>query len=314
LTLFSIQHYNNSLIYSIDGFVVYSQIKQISNPLHANFLLYSSGYCIENILFYQVITGLTGPQGAQGRQGETGQQGPKGETGQQGQKGETGIGIGIPPGGASGQVLVKKSMNDYDTIWSSRNDKCDYLESILEILVNTVKHLECRYDLLNKNKFIKFNPEFLTYSTLLRSYMNLIAVFDGGNADSDFCYGPLLDCGQGVEEFTDFVILIINAGYSKAYNFSSREASIQYLEHIYPDDCENDIILDGGNSASVFSLGPSIDCGNVRTDELILDGGRSSQLFEEYHPYIILDGGESKALNINSQKLDLGNSENIICN
>lgn len=73
--------------------------------------------------------GPTGPQGepgAQGEKGDTGPQGEKGEKGDPGVKGEQGTagqkgdpGEGIPTGGASGQVLTKKSDADYDTEWTT---------------------------------------------------------------------------------------------------------------------------------------------------------------------------------------------------
>lgn len=85
--------------------------------------------------------GSPGPQGPSGPQGEKGVQGEKGDTGPQGEKGDTGAkgekgdpgakgeqgpagqkgdpGEGIPTGGASGQVLIKKSDADYDAEWTT---------------------------------------------------------------------------------------------------------------------------------------------------------------------------------------------------
>ena len=67
--------------------------------------------------------GLIGPQGAQGEQGPQGIQGEKGDTGAQGPKGDTGAtgapGAGVATGGTTGQVLVKASNANYDTIWVS---------------------------------------------------------------------------------------------------------------------------------------------------------------------------------------------------
>lgn len=87
------------------------------------------------------ITGPQGEQGVQGPKGDTGPQGEKGDTGPQGEKGDTGAqgekgdpgakgeqgpagqkgdpGEGIPTGGTSGQVLIKKSDADYDTEWTT---------------------------------------------------------------------------------------------------------------------------------------------------------------------------------------------------
>lgn len=65
--------------------------------------------------------GPQGPQGVQGIQGPAGPQGLQGETGPAGPQGERGLpgadGIGIPPGGSSGQVLAKASASDYSTEW-----------------------------------------------------------------------------------------------------------------------------------------------------------------------------------------------------
>ena len=69
-------------------------------------------------------TGPAGPQGIQGPAGETGPAGPAGERGPQGAQGPAGpageqgpAGPGIAYGGATGQVLAKKSNANFDTEW-----------------------------------------------------------------------------------------------------------------------------------------------------------------------------------------------------
>lgn len=83
-------------------------------------------------------TGPAGPQGPQGIQGEAGPAGPQGEQGPQGEAGPTGpagpagaqgpqglqgepgpAGVGVPAGGATGQVLTKASAGDHDTQWTT---------------------------------------------------------------------------------------------------------------------------------------------------------------------------------------------------
>jgi hypothetical protein len=93
--------------------------------------------------------------------------------------------------------------------------------------------------------------------------LNLIAVFDCGNSTTEYSHSPIIDCGEGVEQFTDMVVIRINGGYSKSINFLDREDSIQYLESIYPEDNEQDLILDGGYSYTDYSICPLINCGNV---------------------------------------------------
>lgn len=77
--------------------------------------------------------GPQGPEGPHGPKGDTGQQGEKGDTGEPGPRGPQGIqgeqglqglkgepgepGIGLPPGGAKGQTIIKNSDEDYDTTW-----------------------------------------------------------------------------------------------------------------------------------------------------------------------------------------------------
>ena len=68
--------------------------------------------------------GGAGPQGPQGNAGPVGATGPAGAQGVQGVKGDKGdtgatgpAGLGVPAGGASGQVLAKKSAADNDTQW-----------------------------------------------------------------------------------------------------------------------------------------------------------------------------------------------------
>lgn len=70
-------------------------------------------------------TGPMGPQGDVGPGGPEGPAGPKGakgdpgDKGDKGDKGDTGpAGPGVPPGGAEGQVLKKRSDDDYDTYWA----------------------------------------------------------------------------------------------------------------------------------------------------------------------------------------------------
>jgi hypothetical protein len=63
-------------------------------------------------------TGDQGAQGIQGIQGETGAQGTQGIQGIPGNDGQDGAdGLGVPTGGASGQVLAKASNADNDTEW-----------------------------------------------------------------------------------------------------------------------------------------------------------------------------------------------------
>lgn len=59
--------------------------------------------------------GATGPQGSTGATGSTGPQGTTGATGSQGPQGTAGV--GVPAGGASGQILAKNTATDYDTGW-----------------------------------------------------------------------------------------------------------------------------------------------------------------------------------------------------
>lgn len=56
-------------------------------------------------------TTFTAPKGEQGEQGEQGRQGVQGQNG-----------IGIPQGGATGQILIKASEMNYDTMWKDIND------------------------------------------------------------------------------------------------------------------------------------------------------------------------------------------------
>lgn len=57
-------------------------------------------------------------KGDKGDKGDQGVQGVKGDQGIQGVKGDTGSpGVGVPAGGATGQVLAKKSATNYDSEW-----------------------------------------------------------------------------------------------------------------------------------------------------------------------------------------------------
>lgn len=60
-----------------------------------------------NTTYWAVMT-LQGQQGAQGDQGDQGEQGPRG--------------YGVSPGGTTGQVLIKNSDDDYDTVWQDPSE------------------------------------------------------------------------------------------------------------------------------------------------------------------------------------------------
>jgi hypothetical protein len=71
----------------------------------------------------QGVAGPTGAAGATGAQGPQGNPGPQGAQGPQGPAGPTGAdgapGVGVPPGGATNQALVKSSNSDYSTTWAT---------------------------------------------------------------------------------------------------------------------------------------------------------------------------------------------------
>lgn len=73
---------------------------------------------------YVAVSGLTTVIGdavdIRGATGATGATGPAGANGADGAPGATGpAGPGVPPGGTTGQVLVKLSNADYDTAWAT---------------------------------------------------------------------------------------------------------------------------------------------------------------------------------------------------
>ena len=57
--------------------------------------------------------GVPGPQGPAGSPGATGPQGPQGDPGEPG--------VGVPSGGLEGQILLKASDTDYDTVWADNS-------------------------------------------------------------------------------------------------------------------------------------------------------------------------------------------------
>ena len=64
---------------------------------------------------------LTGDKGETGATGDTGPQGIQGDTGATGS-----AGVGVPAGGATGQVLNKTSNTDYDTAWVDSSSLSSY--------------------------------------------------------------------------------------------------------------------------------------------------------------------------------------------
>ena len=104
--------------------------------MNGDFVNYKDGRSVNDVLEYllthgggggvgpQGPPGPKGPPGPQGPKGDTGPRGPQGDTGSQGPQGDTGpqgpkgdAGVGVPAGGTTGQVLAKKSNNDYDSEW-----------------------------------------------------------------------------------------------------------------------------------------------------------------------------------------------------
>ena len=73
--------------------------------------------------------GDTGPAGPQGEQGVPGPEGPAGETGPQGKPG-----AGVPAGGKTNQVLMKKSDADYETCWGDAEGGSSGGGNILKIV------------------------------------------------------------------------------------------------------------------------------------------------------------------------------------
>jgi hypothetical protein len=111
-TVFAIQYDGQCVTYYVDGFSVYETAVELGVPLYANFLLYNSGYSIENIHFDPLLKGLDGVKGDTGTQGDTGYTGATGSTGSTGA-----AGVGVPSGGRHCQVLIKASCKDHDTKW-----------------------------------------------------------------------------------------------------------------------------------------------------------------------------------------------------
>ena len=86
--------------------------------------------------------GPAGERGPQGLQGEPGPAGPKGDTGPAGPKGDTGPagkigpqGPGVAAGGTKGQVLAKKSSENFDTEWV---DPCPYWIGDILVTMNKI--------------------------------------------------------------------------------------------------------------------------------------------------------------------------------
>ena len=88
----------------------------------------------------QGVPGASGASGAPGVQGATGPSGPSGPigaTGPAGTAGATGAtgaaGVGVPAGGATGQLLAKASGTDFDTTWVATGGSPAIATSILQI-------------------------------------------------------------------------------------------------------------------------------------------------------------------------------------
>jgi hypothetical protein len=67
-----------------------------------------------------IITGtLSGSVGVPGPQGPAGSPGSQGPAGPQGEPGVPGV--GVPAGGTEGQIIIKASATDYDTVWADNS-------------------------------------------------------------------------------------------------------------------------------------------------------------------------------------------------
>lgn len=92
-----------------------------------------------------VTNGVDGTNGADGADGAKGDPGPKGDKGDKGDTGAKGAdGLGVPAGGTTGQVLMKKTNADNDTEWSnvSSPTKVSDLDNDAGYITKSVNNLD----------------------------------------------------------------------------------------------------------------------------------------------------------------------------
>lgn len=84
------------------------------NNLDASDIVVSNGESLNELYQSGALRGADGRDGVDGRNGTNGTNGQDGQDGQDG--------VGVPAGGTTGQVLVKRSNADYDTQWVDPTD------------------------------------------------------------------------------------------------------------------------------------------------------------------------------------------------
>jgi hypothetical protein len=321
-TVFSIQYNGMAMSYFIDGFLVYSKDEIIINPLHANFALYDSYTVINNICFFPMHLGPTGPKGLRGEtglegsvgptgpkglRGETGIQGPSGHTGPKGLRGETGI---EGPTGATGRVgqRGKRGLEGPTGSMGVRGDKGDPGIGIAsggcpdEILV---KASRVNYDTTWKDIGQLIKPDIYLQDAVL----SLINKMRG-----------VLQVLSSIDKSCDSDDDSIGDPYSEL---------IEYISDDGDSKCDDDLLfrleIDGGFAYTDYSIGPAIDCGPyacyvVGMPLIIFDAGNclydiddsDSESYEEPDEPIVIDGGFSEIL-YNYSVIDCGTSvENCI--
>lgn len=102
--------------------------------------------------------GAKGEKGDKGEQGLQGPQGPKGDPGEQGPQGPDGI--GVPPGGVTGQVLRKKSDADNDTMWD--NDSTNKIKNYVSAKGKEIQTLTTQFQEVKLDTIAVGNGNLLT--------------------------------------------------------------------------------------------------------------------------------------------------------
>lgn len=241
--------------------------------------------------------GPQGPQGIQGIQGDTGPQGPIGPDGPQGPQGIQGIqgpqgdpgadGVGIPVGGATGQVLIKASATDYDTEWNTPAGAGDVIGPVSAV-----------------------DSNFASFDGTTGK-----AIKDSGVSPADFATAAQGTLANTAVQPGDAVSVLINdAGYlDNAGAFATAAQGALAESALQPLDNVSDLVNDAGyttNDGDVVGPASAVDNNlaafDTTTGKLIQDSGVSPASFATAAQGGLADSAVQPGDNISTLTNDAG--------
>jgi hypothetical protein len=259
-----------------------------------------------------------------------------------------GGGVGIPGGGEPYQILMKKSLNDYDTKWvfpealinTCKQDEIEYavgsLISNMKEVIQTIRELEYRQELITDIIVPKSSATKYPGDRGILSYRTRERFRNGTPFKINISKPRRKNSDKSV--FTSSTVDTRRTPVQEVAWSDVDSDEIQTTVETEDSYIDITIVFDGGNSTSTFMAGPVFDLGNsgvndlalgMNTISIIFDAGNSDSTNssivdtlttssyvtninykESTMVSIIFDGGTSVSNYVFGPSFDLGNSTN----